>query len=70
MMNSSHKILNAHKVLYRKILVECHRRNGHFEIFYWSHISYVAFWALLCLHCQVFWLWFLLPGFLLALGKY
>ena len=39
-------------------------------MFYWSHISYVTFWALLCLHCQGFWLWFLLPGLLFALGKY
>ncbi|KAK7891768.1 hypothetical protein WMY93_023731 [Mugilogobius chulae] len=27
------------------------RRSGHFEVFYWSHLSYVWVWTLLIIHC-------------------
>ncbi|NXL93308.1 NOX5 oxidase, partial [Alectura lathami] len=47
----------------------CIRRSGHFEVFYWSHLSYVSVWALLILHGPDFWKWFLLPGGLFVLEK-
>lgn len=43
--------------------------NNYLQIYYWTHIFYIAFWLLLILHCPVFWIWFLLPGLLFLLGK-
>uniref|UniRef100_A0A8C9RKG7 NADPH oxidase 5 n=1 Tax=Scleropages formosus TaxID=113540 RepID=A0A8C9RKG7_SCLFO len=45
------------------------RRSGHFEIFYWSHLSYIWVWVLLVLHCANFWKWFVVPGFAFLLEK-
>ncbi|XP_039665101.1 NADPH oxidase 5 [Perca fluviatilis] len=45
------------------------RRSGHFEVFYWSHLSYVWVWALLVVHCANFWKWFLVPGLIFLLEK-
>uniref|UniRef100_A0A3B4T5F8 NADPH oxidase 5 n=1 Tax=Seriola dumerili TaxID=41447 RepID=A0A3B4T5F8_SERDU len=45
------------------------RRSGHFEVFYWSHLSYVWVWSLLMVHCANFWKWFLVPGLVFLLEK-
>ncbi|XP_062403693.1 NADPH oxidase 5 [Sardina pilchardus] len=45
------------------------RRSGHFEVFYWSHLSYVCVWALLIVHCANFWKWFVVPGVLFLAEK-
>ncbi|XP_072201677.1 NADPH oxidase 5 isoform X2 [Excalfactoria chinensis] len=47
----------------------CVRRGGHFELFYWSHLSYIFVWALLFFHAPNFWKWFLVPGGLFVLEK-
>ncbi|KAM6119395.1 NADPH oxidase 5-like [Pterocles gutturalis] len=47
----------------------CIRRSGHFEVFYWTHLSYISVWTLLLLHGPQFWKWFVVPGSLLALEK-
>nr|XP_031361616.1 NADPH oxidase 5 [Lonchura striata domestica] len=47
----------------------CVRRGGHFQIFYWSHLSYIPVWVLLLLHAPQFWKWFLIPGSLFVLEK-
>ncbi|KAM6059004.1 NADPH oxidase 5-like [Chlamydotis macqueenii] len=47
----------------------CVRRSGHFEVFYWTHLSYVSVWTLLILHGPHFWKWFAVPGCLFALEK-
>ncbi|CAN8187312.1 unnamed protein product [Coccothraustes coccothraustes] len=47
----------------------CVRRGGHFEVFYWSHLSYIPVWFLLLLHAPHFWKWFLIPGSLFVLEK-
>ncbi|XP_053128599.1 NADPH oxidase 5 isoform X6 [Hemicordylus capensis] len=45
------------------------RRSGHFEVFYWTHLSYIFIWALLVIHGPNFWKWFVMPGFLFLLEK-
>ncbi|XP_037622873.1 NADPH oxidase 5 [Sebastes umbrosus] len=45
------------------------RRSGHFEVFYWSHLSYIWVWSLLMVHCANFWKWFMAPGLLFLLEK-
>ncbi|XP_020504539.2 NADPH oxidase 5 [Labrus bergylta] len=45
------------------------RRSGHFEVFYWSHLSYVLVWSVLLVHCANFWKWFVVPGLLFLLEK-
>ncbi|GCB71986.1 hypothetical protein scyTo_0006136 [Scyliorhinus torazame] len=45
------------------------RRSGHFEVFYWTHLSYIWVWALLILHGSNFWKWFVLSGFLFLTEK-
>ncbi|XP_066184160.1 NADPH oxidase 5 [Sylvia atricapilla] len=47
----------------------CVRRGGHFQVFYWSHLSYIPVWFLLLLHGPHFWKWFLIPGSLFLLEK-
>ncbi|KAM4749054.1 NADPH oxidase 5-like [Rhinophrynus dorsalis] len=47
----------------------CVRKGGHFEIFYWTHLSYIWMWILLFLHTPKFWKWFLVPGLLFLLEK-
>ncbi|PIO31752.1 hypothetical protein AB205_0083020, partial [Aquarana catesbeiana] len=45
------------------------RKGGHFEVFYWTHLSYIWSWILLYLHTPKFWKWFLVPGLLFVLEK-
>uniref|UniRef100_A0ACB8E514 Uncharacterized protein n=1 Tax=Sphaerodactylus townsendi TaxID=933632 RepID=A0ACB8E514_9SAUR len=45
------------------------RKGGHFEVFYWTHLSYVFIWALLIVHGPNFWKWFVVPGFLFLVEK-
>ena len=45
------------------------RRRGYFEIFYWTHLSYLLFLSLHCLHSPAGLYWTLLPGVLLLLCK-
>ncbi|KAM9311945.1 NADPH oxidase 5-like [Gastrophryne carolinensis] len=45
------------------------RRGGHFEVFYWTHLSYLLMWVLMFLHTPKFWKWFLAPGILFAVEK-
>nr|XP_034987607.1 NADPH oxidase 5 [Zootoca vivipara] len=45
------------------------RKGGHFEVFYWTHLSYIFIWALLIVHGPNFWKWFVVPGFLFLLEK-
>ncbi|KAM4039768.1 NADPH oxidase 5-like isoform 2-T4 [Anomaloglossus baeobatrachus] len=45
------------------------RKGGHFEVFYWTHLSYIWIWILLFLHTPKFWKWFLVPGFLFVMEK-
>ncbi|XP_026504349.1 NADPH oxidase 5 [Terrapene carolina triunguis] len=45
------------------------RKSGHFEVFYWTHLSYISIWALLVLHGPNFWKWFVVPGFLFVVEK-
>ncbi|NXG17011.1 NOX5 oxidase, partial [Grallaria varia] len=47
----------------------CVRRGGHFEVFYWTHLSYISIWTLLILHGPQFWKWFVVPGSLFVLEK-
>uniref|UniRef100_A0A8C3PK46 NADPH oxidase 5 n=1 Tax=Calidris pygmaea TaxID=425635 RepID=A0A8C3PK46_9CHAR len=47
----------------------CVRRSGHFEVFYWTHRSYISVWTLLILHGPHFWKWFAVPGCLFVLEK-
>ncbi|XP_057579295.1 NADPH oxidase 5 [Hippopotamus amphibius kiboko] len=47
----------------------CVRRSGHFEVFYWTHVSYLPMWLLLILHGPNFWKWLLIPGTLFFLEK-
>src|SRR3712207_6515202 len=39
------------------------------QVFYWSHLSYLAMWLLLILHGPNFWKWLLVPGILFFLEK-
>ncbi|XP_066446091.1 NADPH oxidase 5 [Eleutherodactylus coqui] len=45
------------------------RKGGHFEVFYWTHLSYIWIWILLFLHTPKFWKWFLVPGLLFVMEK-
>nr|XP_008014286.2 NADPH oxidase 5 isoform X2 [Chlorocebus sabaeus] len=47
----------------------CVRRSGHFEVFYWTHLSYLLVWLLLIFHGPNFWKWLLVPGVLFFLEK-
>ncbi|NWS62688.1 NOX5 oxidase, partial [Chunga burmeisteri] len=47
----------------------CVRRSGHFQVFYWTHLSYISVWTLLILHGPHFWKWFAVPGCLFTLEK-
>ncbi|XP_076980063.1 NADPH oxidase 5 [Tamandua tetradactyla] len=47
----------------------CVRRSGHFEVFYWTHLSYLPLWFLLIMHGPNFWKWLLVPGILFFLEK-
>lgn len=45
------------------------RRSGHFELFYFSHLGYFAWFALALLHGPVFWIWTLVPLLGYAVGR-
>ncbi|XP_059495176.1 NADPH oxidase 5 [Stegostoma tigrinum] len=45
------------------------RRSGHFEVFYWTHLSYIWVWGLLIVHGSNFWKWFVVSGFLFLMEK-
>lgn len=45
------------------------RQSGHFELFYWSHILYILFFALLILHCRQAVYWLSGPLLLFLAGK-
>ena len=45
------------------------RRRGYFEMFYWTHLNYVIFSILHCLHSPKGLLWILGPGALFLLYK-
>ncbi|KAM9270469.1 NADPH oxidase 5-like [Cariama cristata] len=47
----------------------CVRRSGQFQVFYWTHLSYISVWTLLILHGPHFWKWFAVPGCLFTLEK-
>ncbi|XP_058593232.1 NADPH oxidase 5 isoform X1 [Neofelis nebulosa] len=47
----------------------CIRRSGRFEVFYWTHLSYLPMWILLIVHGPSFWKWLLVPGILFFLEK-
>lgn len=39
------------------------------QVFYWTHMLYIPFWALLIIHAEVFWYYFLMPGLLFLIEK-
>ncbi|XP_071942541.1 NADPH oxidase 5-like [Antedon mediterranea] len=45
------------------------RRGGYFQVFYWTHLLYVAFWTLLLIHGPRFFYFFALPGFIFIIEK-
>ena len=45
------------------------RRGGHFEVFYWTHLLYIAYYVLLILHARNFWHWFIGPAVIFVLEK-
>nr|XP_045625272.1 NADPH oxidase 5-like isoform X1 [Procambarus clarkii]XP_045625282.1 NADPH oxidase 5-like isoform X1 [Procambarus clarkii] len=45
------------------------RKSGYFEVFYWTHLLYVAFWVLTILHGPNFWKWFVGPGVIFVLER-
>ncbi|XP_077981859.1 NADPH oxidase 5-like [Glandiceps talaboti] len=38
------------------------RRRGYFQVFYWTHQLFFAWWICLILHSPSFWIWMLLPA--------
>ena len=40
----------------------CIRRRGHFEVFYFSHLLYWAYFPLIILHAPICWKWIAAPG--------
>ena len=47
----------------------CVRRNGYFEVFYWTHNLFVIWYILLILHGPVFWYWFIGPAFIYIIER-
>ena len=45
------------------------RRQGFFEMFYWTHLNYITFSVLYCLHSPAGLIWFLVPGAVFVLYK-
>ena len=39
------------------------------QLFYFTHLLYYAFWALLILHCKNYWKWVVGPGILFLASK-
>ena len=38
-------------------------------MFYWTHLLYIPFWALLIIHAPHFWIWFAVPGLAFIIEK-
>ncbi|XP_006823383.1 NADPH oxidase 5-like [Saccoglossus kowalevskii] len=55
------------------IIVACSlpfvRRNGYFQLFYWTHQLIFLLWAVLIAHAPYFWIWFLFPGILYVMER-
>lgn len=47
----------------------CIRQRGHFEVFYWTHVSYLVFFVVMILHCDMTIYWVSLPLFIFLFGK-
>ena len=45
------------------------RRSGHFQVFYWTHNLYVAWYIILILHGPNFWKWFAIPA-IIYIGEF
>nr|WOX60328.1 NADPH oxidase [Eriocheir sinensis] len=45
------------------------RKSGYFEVFYWTHLLYIAFWTLCILHGPNFWKWFVAPGIIFLIER-
>ncbi|XP_077866627.1 NADPH oxidase 5-like [Saccoglossus kowalevskii] len=45
------------------------RRSGYFQVFYWTHLLYIWFWAFLLVHGPRFWKWFIAPGAIFLIEK-
>ena len=45
------------------------RASGHFELFYWTHLLYVLWFALALVHGPVFWLWAGVPLLIFAVDR-
>jgi predicted ferric reductase len=45
------------------------RRNGFFEVFYYTHMLYWFFYIAMILHAENFWKWFLVPGTIYVLER-
>jgi hypothetical protein len=45
------------------------RSMGHFEVFYWTHLLFIVFYAVQIIHSEHFWKWFLVPGAVYALER-
>ena len=44
-----------------------HENVEYFQVFYFTHLLYVAFWTLLVFHAPEFWKWILAPGIIFML---
>ena len=40
------------------------------QIFYWTHLLYIAYWILLILHAPNFWKWFVVPCIIFLIEKF
>ncbi len=47
----------------------CVRRQGYFEVFYWTHNLFVPWYVFLVLHGTHFWKWFLMSGLLYVVER-
>ncbi|UJR12461.1 hypothetical protein I4U23_016637 [Adineta vaga] len=45
------------------------RHRGHFQVFYWTHLLYLAFYILLIIHAKPFWKWAIAPLIIFFLEK-
>ena len=48
----------------------CIRRRGHFEVFYFSHLLYWAYFPLIILHAPICWKWIAVPGSVWLIDKF
>ncbi|XP_066957368.1 NADPH oxidase 5 isoform X2 [Macrobrachium rosenbergii] len=45
------------------------RKSGYFEVFYWTHLLYIAFFILTIFHGPNFWKWFVAPGIIFLIER-